>query len=102
MNSWRFTSIGELLHPHIVSALQIRFFGQLVPDPLLHVNLNDLFSDPGLLAAFVRGEEAMQWVGGQSGLSAAATSAAEPPQVGASMASAQDQVFNAYLAICIT
>ena len=47
-------------------------------------------------------EEAMQWVGGQSGLSAAATSAAEPPQVGASMASAQEQVFNAYLAMCIT
>ena len=44
----------------------------------------------------------MQWVGGQSGLSAAATSAAEPPQVGASMASAQEQVFNAYLAMCIT
>ena len=61
MNSWRFTSIGELLHPHIVSTLQIRFFGQLVPDPLLHVNLNDLFSDPGLLAAFVRGGDAVGW-----------------------------------------
>ena len=52
MNSWRFSSIGELLHPHIVSTLQIRFFGQLVPDPLLHVSPEWLILWPGPLGCF--------------------------------------------------